>query len=194
MLKIKQAAHKHYGFTLLELLLVVGIAAILIVAGITTYNLVTRGNQVNETIRLVNILADQTRRLYGSQNNYGASGANIETALFNVGAIPAKYKDVANAQIISPYSAIANAVKVEALELPAVSLGGFVIYLAVPPALVPEIAAAFDPNKNTNVHVIRYCGFGAIFAGDTFDLSAISSTCGNSTTVPSDENFGILFK
>ncbi|MDB5477849.1 MAG: hypothetical protein JWM96_344 [Alphaproteobacteria bacterium] len=41
------------GFTLLELLLVIGVAALLLIGGIATYRLVSDGNKTTETTRLL---------------------------------------------------------------------------------------------------------------------------------------------
>lgn len=75
------------GFTLLELLLVVGVGAILLLAGIATYRLVTSGNNVNEGNKLVQTIKQQVQRLYQGQSTYGT--ANITAALVNAGIFPA---------------------------------------------------------------------------------------------------------
>lgn len=43
--------NRESGFTLLELLLVIGVAALLLIGGITTYRLVSDGNRTTETTR-----------------------------------------------------------------------------------------------------------------------------------------------
>lgn len=174
------------GFTLLELLLVVGIAAILIVAGITTYNLVTRGNQVNEAVRLVNTLADQTRRLYSSQNTYGTATTNIEAALYNAGAVPSRYISSTAGVITSPFSSAATAVAVTGDATP----GQFNIALAMPPNLVPEVISAFNPAQSSEIVSVTYCGT----TGTTIDPAAVATACGSSTTIPTAANFNVEFR
>ena len=75
------------GFTLLELLLVVGVGAILLLAGIATYRLVTAGNNINEANKLVQTIKQQVQRLYQGQTSYGT--ANITANLVNAGIFPA---------------------------------------------------------------------------------------------------------
>lgn len=64
------------GFSLLELLLVVGVGALLLLAGIGTYQLVSSGNTTNEAVRLIATIKQQTQRAFQGQPNYGA-GAGV---------------------------------------------------------------------------------------------------------------------
>jgi prepilin-type N-terminal cleavage/methylation domain-containing protein len=75
------------GFSLLELLLVVAVGAVLILAGLAAYRLVTENNNVNEATRLVNILKQQTQRAFQNQATYGT--ADIVPILINLRAFPA---------------------------------------------------------------------------------------------------------
>ena len=59
------------GFSLLELLLVVAVGAVLILAGLAAYRLVTENNNVNDAVRLLNTLKQQTQRAYQSEGDYG---------------------------------------------------------------------------------------------------------------------------
>lgn len=175
------------GFTLLELLLVVGIAAILIIAGITTYSLVNKSNSVNEATRLVNVLLDQTRRMYAGQSTYGASGASLEAALYNSGSVPAKFRTATAGEIGSPFSSAAVAVAVAA----AATAGEFTVSLTIPPAYGPELANNFDPRQSTEITQITVCGVNVTDASAaTVGTPATYSTaCGSSTVVPGAANF-----
>lgn len=175
------------GFTLLELLLVVGIAAILIVAGITTYNLVTRGNQVNEAVRLVNTLADQTRRLYSSQSSYGTASTNIEAALYNAGSVPSRYIGGAAGVITSPFSSTATAVAVTGDA----TAGQFNVSMAMPPNLVAEVVSTFNPAQSSEIVSVTYCGTST---SANVDPAAVSTACGSSTTIPTTANFNVEFR
>ncbi len=175
------------GFTLLELLLVVGIAAILIVAGITTYNLVTRGNQVNEAVRLVNTLADQTRRLYSSQSTYGTSATNIEAALYNAGSVPSRYISATAGVITSPFSSAATAVAVTGDA----TAGQFNVSMAMPPNLVPEVVSTFNPAQSSDIVSVTYCGSTTTA---NVDPATVATTCGSATTIPTSANFNVKFR
>lgn len=83
MREIKQTTES--GFTLLELLLVVGVGALLLVGGIATYRQVTSGNQTNEAQRELQRVTSSVRTAYQSQNDY--SGLDTDTAI-QLGVFP----------------------------------------------------------------------------------------------------------
>ena len=99
---LNTAVKNQQGFTLLELLLVVGVGAILLLAGIATYRLVTEGNNVNEASRLLTTVKQQVQRLYQGQNTYGAG--DISTALINAGAIAVANVNTGGTTIVSPWN------------------------------------------------------------------------------------------
>ena len=74
------------GFTLLELLLVVGVGAVLLLAGIGTFQLVSQGNNVNEGSRLLATVKQGTQSLYQGQTTYGTGSLNA--ILVNAGVFP----------------------------------------------------------------------------------------------------------
>lgn len=55
------------GFTLLELLLVIGVAALLLIGGIATYRLVSEGNKTTDTTRLLLTIRQQTQTMAQQQ-------------------------------------------------------------------------------------------------------------------------------
>lgn len=81
------------GFSLLELLLVVGVGALLLLAGIATYRLVTQGNDVNDAIRVLTTIKAQTQKAFQGQNGYGAAGADLAPTLVAMQAFPAGVLD-----------------------------------------------------------------------------------------------------
>lgn len=77
---------KQKGFSLLELLLVVAVGAVLILAGLAAYRLVSENNNVNESLRLINTIKQQVQRAYQSEGSYTG---NIVTTLIDLRAFPA---------------------------------------------------------------------------------------------------------
>ncbi len=75
------------GFSLLELLLVVAVGAVLLLAGLAVYRNVTNNTNVNEATRLLNIIKQETQRLYQGEGEYGSGSLN--SILINAEVIPA---------------------------------------------------------------------------------------------------------
>lgn len=75
------------GFSLLELLLVVAVGAILLLAGLSAYRLVTQNNNVNEALRLLNVLKQQTQKAYQGDGTYGT--VDLVPTLISLRAFPA---------------------------------------------------------------------------------------------------------
>ena len=63
------------GFTLLELLLVVGVGALLLIGGIATYRLVSEGNKVTDTTRMVMTIRNEAQNLSQGQGYTGVKSA-----------------------------------------------------------------------------------------------------------------------
>lgn len=89
------------GFSLLELLLVVGVGALLLLGGLGVYRLVTQGNKTNEAIRLLTTIKNQTQLVFQNQAVYEASGAGTDMVpiLISAGAIPTAYVSSATAAV-----------------------------------------------------------------------------------------------
>jgi prepilin-type N-terminal cleavage/methylation domain-containing protein len=68
------------GFTLLELLLVIGVAALLLIGGIATYRLVSDGNKATETTRLLLTVRQQAQVLSQQEGGDYSSVAFDSTA------------------------------------------------------------------------------------------------------------------
>lgn len=62
------------GFSLLELLLVVAVGAVLILAGLGAYRLVSENNNTNQANRLLATLKQQIQQTYQGQASYGTNG------------------------------------------------------------------------------------------------------------------------
>jgi type II secretory pathway pseudopilin PulG len=83
-----QTTHES-GFTLLELLLVVGVGALLLIGGIATYRQVTAGNQANQAQQTLLRTAASIRTAYQNQVDYaGLDAAAAEQTLIDLGIFP----------------------------------------------------------------------------------------------------------
>lgn len=74
------------GFSLLELLLVVAVGAVLILAGLGAYRLVTENNNTNQAARLITTLKQQIQQAYQGQASYGTG--NMIDDLVSLRALP----------------------------------------------------------------------------------------------------------
>ncbi|NBU58509.1 MAG: prepilin-type N-terminal cleavage/methylation domain-containing protein [Betaproteobacteria bacterium] len=74
------------GFSLLELLLVVAVGAVLILAGLGAYRLVSENNNTNQATRLLATLKQQVQQAYQGQASYGTG--NLVDDLTALRALP----------------------------------------------------------------------------------------------------------
>lgn len=74
-----QPSRREGGFTLLELLLVIGVAALLLIGGIATYRLVTEGNRATDATRLLLTLRQEATTM-AQQNGGDYTGITYDTA------------------------------------------------------------------------------------------------------------------
>lgn len=88
------------GFSLLELLLVVAVGAILILAGLAIYRNITQNTSVNEGSRLVNVIKQESQRIFQGEPTYTGL---TNTVLTNANVIPAKYT-TGSGNINSPFN------------------------------------------------------------------------------------------
>lgn len=95
-MSLENKNNRQAGFTLLELLLVVGVGALLLIGGIATYRLVTEGNKVTDSTRLLLQIKQEAQTLYQNQADY--SGLD-ETVLQGLGVIPDSQRHPFNGDI-----------------------------------------------------------------------------------------------
>jgi prepilin-type N-terminal cleavage/methylation domain-containing protein len=90
--------NKQKGFSLLELLLVVAVGAILILAGLAIYRNVTNQTEINESSRLLNVIKQETQKIFAGESTYPA---NIVPILINADAVPGSA--VNGTALVNPY-------------------------------------------------------------------------------------------
>lgn len=86
--KRKPSAGKQAGFSLLELLLVVGVGAVLILAGLSAYKLVSDNNAANQGVRQLQTLKTQVQQAFQGEPNYGSATATLVPVLNNMRMLP----------------------------------------------------------------------------------------------------------
>ena len=89
-MKFNNARSTERGFSLLELLLVIGVGALLLLAGLATYRIVTQGNNITEAQRLLNATKIGIQTLYQNQATYGADGDDITDVAVGGGVFPSR--------------------------------------------------------------------------------------------------------
>lgn len=100
--------NRESGFTLLELLLVIGVAALLLIGGIATYRLVSDGNKSTDSTRLLLTLRQELQTMAqqqgGTYNGLGFDSATADPTstqpLVASGALRAQQRNPFNGTIV----------------------------------------------------------------------------------------------
>ena len=168
-MKLNNARNTERGFSLLELLLVIGVGALLLLAGLATYRIVTQGNNVTEAQRLLNATKIGVQTLYQNQATYGADGDDITDVAVGGGVFPSRY--VVGGSPVDPWR---NDITITAQD-PA----NFEITLtAVPEAACVALGTAFTPESDADFVSVT-------IEGDTYDLATpptVADVQGSCTT------------
>lgn len=165
------------GFSLLELLLVIGVGALLLIAGLATYRIVTEGNNVNEAIRILNSAKIGIQTLYQNQANYGADGTDITDIVVDGGVFPAR--NIVGGTPLDPWR---EATVVESVD-DANGVGYTITFQNLPQAACGKLGTAFTPTTDSDFVSVDINGNGAdtnptvanvrgdCTAGDTNDIT-----------------------
>ncbi len=159
---LKNAAEK--GFSLLELLLVIGVGALLLMAGIATYRLVMQGNNVNDAIRTLTTIKQQTQRAFQGQPSYGTS--DLVPTLVAMNAFPAGVLDENNIPI-HPWGG--------QIQIAGATQNFTVTFLQVPSDSCIQLATTFNTN---DTDFFSLDANGTLFnRGDAMDPVTVTSAC-----------------
>jgi prepilin-type N-terminal cleavage/methylation domain-containing protein len=174
-MKYKQSQEK--GFSLLELLLVIGVGALLLLAGLATYRIVTQGNNVSSAVRLLNSSKIGIQTLYQNQSTYGSTGADLSVIAAQAGVFPARNViDSATGQIRDPWG---NDI---VLEVGAADAATFVITLVnLPQEACVQLGTAFTPSSDSDFLDVTIQG--DVYADPTVADAQSSCEAGATNTV-----------
>lgn len=84
------------GLTLVEVLLVLAIAAVAIVGGTVLFSAASETQKTNQTLSDLNALSAGVRTLFNTQPDYGAVATDLVPLLANAGKIPANMRTATN--------------------------------------------------------------------------------------------------
>ncbi len=164
----KKEAEK--GFSLLELLLVVGVGALLLLAGIGTYQLVTSGSTANEAVRLVATVKQQSQRAWQGQAAYGPG--NMVPTLVSMQAFPGGVVNAAG----TPQDPWGGAMTIVSTATNSADDSFIITFPAVPSASCIQIGTVFTENDTD--FVALNIGGGAIAPPITTAAVAAASGTG----------------
>jgi prepilin-type N-terminal cleavage/methylation domain-containing protein len=97
---MKKMKINNKGFSLLELLLVVAVGAVLLLSGLAVYQNVTNNTKINDGTRLLNVLKQETQRLFQGEGVYTAQ--NLTPILINADVVPSS--NVRGTEISHPFN------------------------------------------------------------------------------------------
>jgi prepilin-type N-terminal cleavage/methylation domain-containing protein len=127
--------NRESGFTLLELLLVIGVAALLLIGGIATYRLVSEGNKATEATRLLLTIRQEANVMAQSQGGVYSGLSFMSTDTPAVGATrPLVLTGVLRAQQRNPF-------------------GGVLVVQPIAAACIKMVQSINDPNQVISVSV-----------------------------------------
>ncbi len=95
-MQIKALRRRQAGLTLVEVLLVLAIAAVAIVGGTVLFGQASDTQKTTQTMNDLNALAANVKTLFNTQADYGAANTNLVPSLAAADKIPANMRTGAN--------------------------------------------------------------------------------------------------
>lgn len=166
--------NKQSGFSLLELLLVIGVGALLLIAGLATYRIVTEGNNVNEAIRILNSAKIGVQTLYQNQADYGADGNDITAIVVDGGAFPAR--NVVGGTPLDPWR---NDITVNAVNGVG-DVGWTITFTGLNQAACGKLGMAFTPTTDSDFVSVDINAAGA---QTDPTVAAVNTDCTDNSTI-----------
>jgi prepilin-type N-terminal cleavage/methylation domain-containing protein len=156
---MKQFKSKAQGFSLLELLLVVAVGAVLILAGLGAYRLVSDNNNANAATRQVQSLKTAVQGMYQGQSSYGAAKAKLTDVLIDANAAPS---DMITSSTTTLRSAFGTDVTVAAIGTAPPSFG--VTFAGVPKNACTKLGMLYSTVNSSDFVNVQINGKTAITA------------------------------
>jgi prepilin-type N-terminal cleavage/methylation domain-containing protein len=166
------------GFSLLELLLVVAVGAVLILAGLGAYRLVSENNNTNQATRLITTLKQQVQQAYQGQASYG-SGAGIVDDLVSLRALPSDLATVGTGDTMTAKGMFG------AITIIGNATNFSIAFANVPKGACIRLAQQFTP-QNANDFVSLSVGSTALTQASpatAFSQVAMAAACSDQTSV-----------
>ncbi|MCB1538709.1 MAG: prepilin-type N-terminal cleavage/methylation domain-containing protein [Rhodospirillales bacterium] len=158
------------GFSLLELLLVVAVGAVLILAGLGAYRLVSENNNTNQASRQLATLKQQVQQTFQGQTGYPAT-ANLLTTMNSLKAVPSDMAIVGLAA-----GTLKGALGTVTLASPAANSTTFTITMAgVPRSACVKLAQSFNQDNSSDTTGVSIGGTAIASGG--FTQTALSASC-----------------
>tara|TARA_B100000745_G_C20130451_1_gene387348 strand:- start:750 stop:1295 length:546 start_codon:yes stop_codon:yes gene_type:complete len=180
-MKLNNARNTERGFSLLELLLVIGVGALLLLAGLATYRIVTQGNNITEAQRLLNAAKIGIQTLYQNQATYGTNATPITDVVVNGGVFPSRY--IVGGNPVDPWR--------NDIVVTAVNPANFTIALQnVPEAACVALGTAFTPESDADFVEVDINGTTLDgTAGNEVDVANTQGACQDDATNSLTWNF-----
>jgi prepilin-type N-terminal cleavage/methylation domain-containing protein len=181
-MKSFNSINRNKGFTLIEILLVIGIIAILAIAAFVIFPQVQASSRANNEQNNIATIAAGVKNLYGSAGKYDG----VTNDVINVARIfPASMNGGSNATGVSIKSSWDGAVSVLPVGAAAPYKNFSITYSAVPAAvctkLVPAIAANFDKVSVGTGATPTVVKDVTVPATATLDVAGMVTACGAAT-------------
>ncbi len=160
------ARRNERGFSLLELLLVVGVGALLLLAGIATYRLVTQGNNVNDAVRILATLKQQVQRAFQGQSTYGTG--DITPTLVNLNGFPSGVYDPGTGNATHPWN--------DTILITGATTTFTIQFTQVPSDACIQLGTTF--NENDSDFVSLQAGGSTFDAATPVTVAGLTTACG----------------
>ena len=161
------------GFSLLELLLVVAVGAVLILAGLGAYRLVSENNNANQAARQLTTLKQQIQQTFQGQTGYPAT-ANLVPTMVNLKATPPDM-----AVINAANGTLKGALGTVTVTNAAVGNTFTITMDGLPRSACVKLAQAFNIDNSSDTDSVTI-NAKAVAAGG-FTQAGLAASCGNNT-------------
>ncbi len=191
-MKLNLRKNNAKGFSLIEILLVVGFVALASVGVYTIYNKVQVTNQANQEARNIDLIRAGVKSLYGSKTNFGT----VTNTVVNQGRItPENMRDTDTTNLTNIFNSFGGTVTVApgTLGSGAANNAFIITYSNVPAAICIKLASAggaqFD---QVSIGADIVTGVVKAYGVNDIDVVQITTLCNADTGAGVTINFGSI--